>query len=167
MFDVGDSFQEGKMMNKRAVVPVYDINGEYAGCCGRTIENHDDKWVYSFYKGNFLYGLNLAIDSIRSKGVVYIVEGNPDLWKFFSLGCTNVVAIMGVAFTDEHLVLLEKSGALKLVIMTDMDSPGREAATKIIEKCGRRFNYCVPEYNAKDPGDLQDEELLKIIENYG
>lgn len=165
-FDVGDSNQEGKMMYNRAVVPVYDINNEYAGCCGRTIENHPDKWVYSFYKGNFLYGLNFALPKIMETGLVYIVEGNPDLWRFFSLNCENTVAIMGVAFTDEHLKLLEKSGALNVVIMTDMDEAGRKAAEMIIEKCGRRFNYYVPEYNAKDPGEAEEKELLEIIKTY-
>lgn len=151
-------------MYQRAVVPVYDIDGKYAGCCGRTIVGHPDKWVYSFCKGHFLYGLNLSFLHIKNTGKAIIVEGNPDVWKVFSLGFKNVVAIMGTAFTDEQLLLLEQSGALELIILTDMDEAGRSCATRIIEKCGRRFNYRVPEYNAKDPGEALGEELIKILE---
>lgn len=164
IFDVGDSYQEGRQMYQRAVVPVYDIDGKYAGCCGRTIVGHPDKWVYSFCKGHFLYGLNFSLPYIKNTGKIIIVEGNPDVWKVFSLGFKNVVAIMGTAFTDEQLLLLEQSGALEVIILTDMDEAGRSCATRIIEKCGRRFNYRVPEYSAKDPGEALDEELIKILE---
>lgn len=163
-FHVGDSYQEGRQMYQRAVVPVYDIDGKYAGCCGRTIIGHPDKWVYSFCKGNFLYGLNFSLPYIKNSGKAIIVEGNPDVWKIFSLGFKNVVAIMGTAFTDEQLLLLEQSGALELIILTDMDAAGRECADRIINRCGRRFNYRVPTYNGKDPGETLDEELIKILE---
>jgi 5S rRNA maturation endonuclease (ribonuclease M5) len=165
MFDVGDSHQSGRMMHERAVVPVYDIDGSYAGCCGRTIVGHKDKWIYSFNKGNFLYGLNLSLEHIQKSGWAVIVEGNPDLWEIFSHGFRNSVAIMGTAFTDEQLLLLEQSGALNLLIFTDMDSAGRNCADSIVKKCGRRFNYYVPEYGAKDPGEL-GVEVKNILGNY-
>jgi hypothetical protein len=61
--------------------------------------------------------------------------------------------------------LLEQSGALNLLIFTDMDTAGRKAAETIVNKCGRRFNYYVPEYGAKDPGEL-GVEVKNILGNY-
>jgi len=165
LFDVGDCIQPGRMMHERAVVPVYDVDNSYAGCCGRTTVNNKDKWIYSFNKGNFLYGLNISLNYIQKSGSAIIVEGNPDLWEVFTHGFRNVVAIMGTAFTDEQLLLLEQSGALDLVILTDMDSAGRKCAESIVKKCGRRFNYHVPEYDAKDPGEL-GIEIKNILNNY-
>ncbi len=39
---------------------------------------------------------------------------------------------------------MESSGALNLVKLTDYDEAGKNAAEKIIKKCGRRFNYIRP-----------------------
>lgn len=162
-FDVGDCKQEGKMMFERAVCPVYDFDGSYAGVAGRTTVGHPDKWIYSFAKGNFLYGLNLAIPTIREKKTIILVEGNGDVLKLFQLGFRNTVAIMGTAFTDQQLVLLEKLGIFDVIIMTDMDEAGRNTAKIIREKCGRRFNLYTPEYSGKDPDECPEDELRKIL----
>ena len=54
------------------------------------------------------------------------------------------VGIFGTALSEDQLILLESSGALNIVILTDYDEAGNKAAESIIKKCGRRFNYIRP-----------------------
>jgi len=78
-------------------------------------------------------------------------------------GITNTVGIFGANLSDDQLVLLERSGALNLVILTDYDDAGCRAAEQIIAKCGRRFNYYRPEITEKDVGDMTVEQIQTQI----
>ncbi len=155
-FDIGDCFTKNKDMYYRAVVPVYDENDNYVGCIGRTLNEGYAKWKNSknFQKSHFLYGLNFAKDSILKTGIVNIVEGQSCLWRLHEAGFPNSVGIFGADISDEQLLLLEKSGALTLVILTDSDDAGEKAANKIKKKCGRRFNYIRPQLPSKDIAEL-------------
>lgn len=167
-FDVGDCHRPGKLMNGRAVVPVYDENGDYVGCTGRRInDTMDNKWLNSknFKKAQYLYGLNIAKKYIIKTGVVHIVEGQGDVWRAHEAGFKNTVSVMGADLSDEQLILLECSGCLEVLIMTDMDEPGEKAARKIIEKCGRRFNCYRIELPAHDIGEMSVTELKSFMEN--
>lgn len=166
-FDVGDCHKYGKEMFKRAVVPVYDENGIYAGCTGRTLTNENNKWKNSkgFDKSMYLYGLNIAKEYIIKTRTVIIVEGASDVWACHSCGYKNTVAIFGCDLSDYQLILLETIGCDNIVILTDNDEAGNKAAEKILKKCGRRFNYFRPILTEKDPGSYAGkiEELKKIL----
>lgn len=167
-FDIGDCVTTGKLMYNRAVAPVYDESYNYVGCTGRIIDDSiGSKWKNSsgFTKAQFLYGLNLAKDDIIRTGIVILVEGQGDVWKAHEAGFKNTVGIMGANLSDEQLILLECSGCLNVVILTDMDKAGREAAEQIVKKCGRRFNYHVPDIPEpyKDIGDFKNSNELKTF----
>jgi len=166
-FDVGVCNKSGKQMFGRAVVPVYDENDVYVGCIGRSLINHPSipKWINSkgFKKSQYLYGLNLAKQHIIKKGSVYLVEGQGDVWKMFQSGYYNTVGLFGCDLSDEQLILLETSGCMNVIILTDNDDAGNKAAAKIIKKCGRRFNYSRPELPNKDPGDMAEEQLKQLL----
>ena len=55
--------------------------------------------------------------------------------------------------------VLEKSGALNLVILTDYDEAGKKAADQIVKKCGRRFNYYRPQISKKDIGEMSIDQI--------
>lgn len=164
-FDVGDCFTENKEMYYRAVVPVYDENDNYVGCIGRTLNEGYAKWKNSkgFQKGSFLYGLNFAKEAILSTGVANIVEGQSCIWRLHESGFVNSVGEFGAEISDDQILLLEKSGALNLVILTDGDDAGNKAAEKIIRKCGRRFNYIRPEMPSKDIAELSVEQVKNFL----
>jgi 5S rRNA maturation endonuclease (ribonuclease M5) len=167
-FDIGDCHRPGKTMNGRAVVPVYDENNNYVGCTGRRINDEmEKKWLnsYGFRKAQYLYGLNIAKDFIIKTGTVILVEGQGDVWRAHEAGFKNTVSIMGADFSDEQLILLECSGCLNVLILTDMDEAGEKAANKIIEKCGRRFNCNRIELPTHDIGDMSVEEVKLFLEN--
>jgi len=59
--------------------------------------------------------------------------------------------------------LLEEIGVMNVIILTDYDEAGNKAATQIMKKCGRRFNYLRPTLDAKDVGDLSVEQLQEQL----
>jgi 5S rRNA maturation endonuclease (ribonuclease M5) len=161
-FDVGLCSKKNKPMSNRIVVPIYDEGYNYIGCIGRSIyENMKPKWLHSrgFRKSSYLYGLNLSKDKILETRTAFIVEGQGDVWRLHEAGVENSVGIFGSNMSDDQLVLLEKSGALNLVILTDYDEAGHRAAEQIVKKCGRRFNYHRPTISQKDIGDMTIEQI--------
>ena len=60
-------------------------------------------------------------------------------------------------------MLLESSGALSLVILTDSDGAGDKAFSQIVKKCGRRFNYSRPPISKKDVGDMSVEQIKEEL----
>ena len=147
MFDIGECIATKQPMSGRVVVPLYDEDGNYVGCSGRAIKEHlNPKWLYGKgFKKNILYGLNLAKEAIINTGTVVIVEGQGDVWRAFQAGLNMTVGIFGTNLTDDQLILLEKSGAINVVVLTDYDEAGIKAAQKLQGKCGRRFNYIRPD----------------------
>ncbi len=160
-FDVGLCEEKYKPMSGRVVVPIYDENYSYVGCVGRSIvPDMNPKWLHSSgFKKNVLYGLNIAHKYIQEKQSVVLVEGQGDVWRMHEAGCKNCVGIFGSSINDEQLLLLEQSGAMNLIILTDSDDAGNKAHLQIMKKCGRRFNYYRPEISTKDVGEMTIEQL--------
>lgn len=169
-FDVGDCVSENLPMRKRAVVPIYDEDGKYLGCVGRSKDNETKpKWLHSKgFKKNVLYGLNIAHKYIKESSSVILVEGQGDVWRMHEAGFKNCVGIFGSSLNEDQLLLLEQSGALDVVVLTDSDDAGNKAYEQILKKCGRRFNYYRPKISSKDVGDMSidkiKEELCPQIE---
>ena len=61
--------------------------------------------------------------------------------------------------------MLEKSGALDVVILTDNDEAGSKAAKQIIKRGGRRFNYQRPQISEKDVGDMSVSQIKEEVLN--
>lgn len=163
-FDVGLCVEKGKPMYKRSVVPVYDEDYNYVGCVGRaTDEYFKPKWLHSKgFKKDFLYGYNIAKNYITND-TLFLLEGQGDVWRMHEAGYKNSVGIFGASINDSQLVILEESGVLNLVILTDYDDAGQKAAEQIQKKCGRRFNYIRPKLSTKDVGELSVEKLLSEL----
>jgi len=166
-FDVGECTAQNQPMSGRVVVPVYDEEYNYVGCVGRAIKEHiKPKWLHSQgFKKNVLYGLNLAKEEIMKTGTVFLVEGQGDVWRLHEAGITSAVGIFGCSINEDQLILLEQSGALNVVVLTDYDDAGNKAANQIIKMCGRRFNYVRPEMidGVKDVGDLTIKQIKEFL----
>jgi hypothetical protein len=166
-FDVGDCHKSEKEMFGRAVAPIYDENWVYVGCVGRSLSDGGSfqKWKNSkgFSKKIYLYGLNIAKEYITKKRAAILVEGQGDVWRCHEAGFKNTVGLFGCDLSDEQLILLETSGCCNLVVLTDNDKAGNEAAEKIIKKCGRRFNYFRPILPKKDPGECLAQEIKELL----
>ena len=164
-FDVGFCSEKNRPMSGRVVVPVYDEGYNYVGCVGRSANGHmSPKWLHSKgFKKSILYGLNIAFEHIQKTQTVILVEGQGDVWRMHEAGHKNCVGIFGSSINDDQLLLLEKTGAMNVVILTDSDEAGNKACSQIMKKCGRRFNYYRPEISTKDVGDMSVEQLKQEL----
>ena len=164
-FGVGDCY-DGYNMDSRAVVPICNKNNIVVGFSGRTTIDSVDKWKHSYglCKSNHLYGLNLSQEHILKSGVAIIVESPGNIWRLDEAGFYNYGGIMGAYISERQITLLEKAGALHLIILTDMDEPGRQAGAYIKKICGRRFTYSMPKYPANDIMELQVQQVKELLE---
>ena len=94
-----------------------------------------------------------------------LVEGQGDVWRMHEAGFSNTVGIFGSSINEDQLILLEASGALNIVILTDTDDAGNKAFEQIVKKCGRRFNYLRPQISHKDVGDMTTEQINQELNN--
>jgi len=164
-FDVGTCSAKNQPMSGRVVVPIYDEGYNYIGCVGRAISEHSKpKWLHSRgFRKSILYGLNVAKDEILRTQTAILVEGQGDVWRMHEAAFKNTVGIFGSSINDDQLMLLESSGALDLIILTDSDEAGDKAFEQIVKKCGRRFNYFRPSISHKDVGDMSVEQIKEEL----
>ena len=167
-FDVGMCLDSKKLMKGRIVVPVYDDQREYmVGCVGRTPHENSNgyKWINSkhFNSGSYLYGYWFAKDKMRELKTVLLVEGQGDVWRLYESGITNAVGMFGSSLSDGQSRILETSGVLNLIVLTDNDEAGKKAKKSIIQKCERLFHINCPDFSQHDIGDMSVEEINKEI----
>lgn len=174
-FDVGECMEKGKPMSFRVVVPFYNEKYDYVGCVGRKLFEDNDypKWINSsgLKTSNVLYGLNISSDFVRETSTIALVEGQGDVWRCYEAGMKNSAGIAKAFLSDEQLIILEKIGVQNIILLTDYDEAGENAADQIRSKCGRRFNYHRPKlptslykkYGKLDVGELSNEEVKEFI----
>jgi DNA primase len=86
--------------------------------------NSPESPIYT--KGEHLFGLLQARQSIRQQGEGVLVEGNFDVVALHARGVTNVVAPLGTAFTTMQAKLLKRF-APNVIVLFDGDAAGRKA----------------------------------------
>jgi DNA primase len=131
----------------RIMFPLYDVSGKIVGYSGRIYTDEDiaryknnheiPKYINTretaiFKKGEMLYNYHRAKESCRKKNVVIITEGFMDVIRLHSVGITNVVAVMGTAFTKEHIKLIRKL-ARDVILCFDGDEAGAHATLSCID----------------------------------
>ena len=89
----------------RVMFPILDRRRHVIGFGGRMMEKGEPKYLNSpetalFHKGEQLYALPNAIESIRKKNEAVLVEGYMDVIALHSAGFTNAVAPLGTALTE-------------------------------------------------------------------
>ena len=92
-----------------------------------------------------------------------LVEGQGDVWRLWESGIKNVVGIFGCTLTDAQARILETSGAMNIILLTDSDEAGQKGRKSIRKKCERAFNIIEVELPTKDVGELSVKEIEEII----
>jgi len=181
--------EEGKRFNQRAFFPVLDSTGKYiVGFSARSIWNkceickcyHNpkytcpekdrrklyEKWIHS--KGlkseKYLYNYWFAKYHISKSGTAVICESPGNVWSLEMAGINNGVAIMGSNMSKTQRQLLQKSGALTLILALDNDKAGKEATEKIIEELNYYFRVIpVNLENVNDVAEMSKNEIINKI----
>ena len=68
--------------------------------------------------------------------------------------------------SDRQKIILDSSGAMKLVILTDNDEAGDKASDIIREKCHRTYQIYRPKISKNDIAEMNKEEIKTEIINY-
>ncbi len=130
-----DTFQN------RIIFPIIDEDNNVIAFSGRKYlkEDIEDKTLskYSnsketiiFRKSGVFYNINNSLHEIKKCKEIVITEGFMDTIRMSSIGYKNVVALMGTAFTKEHLDKIIKYKC-KVVLNLDQDDPGKSATITI------------------------------------
>lgn len=159
---VYDRFRE------RIIFPIRTAGGEVVAFGGRTLDPKESaKYINSpespvYIKGDVLYGLDRARQSIRDHGFVVLVEGYLDVIGVAAGGFRNVVASLGTALTAAQAKLLRRTTE-RVVINYDADDAGRKAAHRALEiLLGMDFQVSVfVMEDGMDPDDFVREKGAK------
>lgn len=190
-YDIGLCDNESKEMHNRIVVPIYDNEYKYmVGCSGRSIYEkcqeckshhnstsvcpHPDvrwkncKWKHNadFKSQNHLYNFWFAKEHILKSGIAVIVESPGNVWRLEENGIHNSIAIFGSSLSDRQKILLDSSGAMSLVILTDNDEAGKKAAEQIKSKCQNTYRIFIPSITKSDVGEMNTQEINTEIKQY-
>lgn len=133
--NIYDTFQN------RIIFPVIDENKNVIAFSGRKYLSDDlrdvaqpkylnTKETIIFKKSNVLYNINNSIQEIKKQKEIIITEGFMDTIRMSSIGYKNVVALMGTAFTKEHLDKII-SYKCRVVLNLDQDNAGKSATVSI------------------------------------
>ncbi len=168
-YDVGLCTDASKPFFNRVVVPIYDE--DYRFCVGFTARSiHErcakcglwhapcsacpvaelqkySKWTNSkgYSRESHLYNYWFAKKHIGKDGLAVLVEGPGDLWRLVEAGIEHGVAMCGSSLSDQQQIILEKSGAMTLIVLTNADEAGRKCAETIKRDLQRSYRIIVPE----------------------
>jgi len=123
---------------QRLMIPIHNMSGKPIAFGGRTLAKGEPaKYINSpetplYHKGQVLYNLHRAKESIRNEEFVYVVEGYFDVISLVQVGIENVVASSGTAFTPYQARLLARF-AETVYLFFDADSAGRQAALRSVD----------------------------------
>ena len=118
----------------RVMFPIFDAAGHPVGFGGRLMGPGEPKYLNSsdspiFSKGQLLYGLNWAKNSIRKEDQALVVEGYMDVIRCHLSGATQAVAGLGTALTEGQAQLLTRY-TKTVFLLYDSDAAGQTATFK-------------------------------------
>ena len=160
----------------RILFPITDERGDPVGFGGRIMPGVDGpKYLNTstdaktYDKSRVLYGLHEHRRQIVKAGRAVVCEGYTDVIGCATAGIELAVATCGTALTEEHVRLLKRFSADRLVLAFDADAAGAAAAGRVYA-WERQFELEVLVADlppGKDPGDLgrsYPEALHRAVE---
>lgn len=187
-YDIGLCDNPKKEMHNRAVAPIYDLDHKFMiGCTGRSIfeqcnsckKYHDpldncpseiEAWKYSKWKhsngfkaDSALYNHWFAKKSILDSATIIIVESPGNVWRLEEAGFTNSIAIFGSSLSDKQKILMDGSGAMNIIVLTDNDEAGHKAFKQIFDKCNKTYKIYRPEFQNNDIGSMSVDQVKDIL----
>lgn len=125
------------LFRNRLIFPIRDARGQVIAFAGRVLDAALPKYINSpesplYHKSSILFGLDMALPSIRTGGSVIIVEGYFDHLALYRAGVQNVVATCGTALTSTHAGLVKRH-AERVYTLFDSDNAGKKATIRSME----------------------------------
>ena len=162
-FNLGYSYKQ-----EMVTVPLYSPDGIPVGIIGRSIKDKRFKNSFNLPRNKTMFNIHKAK---REGGTIIVVESSFDAIRLWQAGFPNAVATLGGSISDTNIQLLNKYSST-IILMTDNDSAGRSLGNTIANKLKNKDilwahydNLITYPHNAKDVGDLTDEEIKTCIKN--
>lgn len=137
-----DTNQFYDLFRNRLMIPIHDEQGRVIAFGGRTMGDDQVKYINSpespiYTKGEHLFALHQAKDSIRDRDSVIVVEGYFDAITAHRYGFTNTVATLGTALTERQGKLLVRfTESRRVFLCFDADAAGQKAIDRGMETLG-------------------------------
>jgi DNA primase len=151
------------LFRNRLIFPIRDARGQVIAFAGRVLDATLPKYINSpesplYHKSSVLFGLDMALPSIRTGNSVIIVEGYFDHLALYRAGIRNVVATCGTALTGSHAGLIKRH-AERVYTLFDSDNAGKKATIRSMDFF---IEQRIPAYVISLPaGDDPDSFLSK------
>jgi DNA primase len=162
-FNLGYSQKQGMV-----TVPLHSPDGIAVGVIGRSIQGKSFKNSPNLPRNKTMFNLHKAK---REGGTIIVVESSFDAIRLWQAGFPNAVATLGGSISDTNINHLNKYSST-IIIMTDNDKAGISLGETIANKLknknvlwARYDSLNTYPHNAKDVGDLTDEEIKQCIKN--
>lgn len=164
-----DHFKLGYSKNQgMVIVPVHSPDGIPVGLVGRSIKGKSFKNSTGLPRNKTLFNIHRAK---RMGGTAIIVESSFDAIRVHQAGYPNVVATLGGSMSKVNIQNLNRNFS-KIIIMTDADQAGRELGKTLANSLKNKeilwahySNDILYPHDAKDVGDMTEEEIRVCIEN--
>jgi len=162
-FQLGYSTSQGMV-----TVPVHSPTGIPVGLVGRSVEGKRFKNSTNLPRSQTMFNLHRAR---RESATIIVCESSFDAIRIHQAGFPNVVATLGGSLSKENVQNLNKYSS-SIIIATDADEAGRKLGREIATKLKNKDilwasyeNEVVYPHNAKDVGDLTEQEISQCIKN--
>jgi len=123
----------------RVMFPIHSMSGRVLGFGGRILINDKKaaKYLNSpeseiYHKGNVLYGIYYAKQSIAKEDNCFLVEGYTDVISLNQAGIENVVSSSGTALSGNQIRLINRL-TKNVTILFDGDAAGMRASIRGID----------------------------------
>lgn len=156
----------------RIMFPIADERGDFTGFGGRELPGGEGPKYKNtigeaalYDKSKLLYGLHAHRAGIVEEGEAVICEGYTDVIGFGAANIRRAVATCGTALTEEHIKLLKRFSANRLVLAFDTDSAGLAAAERVYE-WEQKFELDVRVADlppGADPDDVAREDPARLV----
>lgn len=148
--------------NHPLIMPYRDVYGDIIGLVGRSLLPDNDRPFNvpkykntEFKKGNHLFGLFEAKQSILELDFVYVVEGQFDVIKAFEKGIKNIVALGSANMTARQISLLSRY-TNNIIMLLDADNAGENGRERVKKKFGSLINLSIDQYLPDQYKDIDD-----------
>lgn len=135
----GDNNYTADRFRGRVMFPVHTLSGKVIAFGGRILKKAENtgKYVNSpeseiYHKGNELYGIYFAKQTITKEDCCFLVEGYTDVISMHQAGIENVVASSGTALTHGQIRLIHRF-TNNITVIYDGDAAGIKAALRGID----------------------------------
>ncbi len=158
----------------RDIIPIRDVDNKLVAYSLRDIRHDvsfDRKYILTtgFDKNSVLYNLYNAKEYGETKPII-VVEGFKSIWRLFSYGIPNVVAIMGNKITPGQQSLLCSYALKGIIVMFDNDTVGVKGTTTAYKELSDKMNVIpifITEVDEQgkglDPSDLSQEKIYSYL----